>query len=105
MKVLKRYEILNSEGPIMVLNKHSDHWSLAFHGTRVHTIVDPSEMIAFLLSNGEITNDEKTYVYSNYSEGEKMDSLKLTTLLKELLDDHQNRWVNDEEYYNKYSKK
>jgi len=41
MKVLKRYEILNSEGPIMILNKHKDHWSLSFNGTRVHTIVDP----------------------------------------------------------------
>lgn len=104
MKVLKKYEILNSEGPIMTLNKHENHWSLEFYGTRVCTIVDPYVMTSFLISDGEITANDKTYVYSNYSIGERMKPEDEKILLKELLEDHLDMWENNEEYFNKYNK-
>lgn len=105
MKVLKKYDILNSEGPIMTLNKYENHWSLAFHGTRVCTIVDPYAMILFLISDREIIANDKTYVYSNYSIGERMKPKDEKILLKKLLEDHLDRWETDEEYFNKYNKK
>jgi len=62
-------------------------------------------MTSFLISEGEITADGKTYLYDNYSIGERMDQTEQIILLKELLEDHLDRWENDEEYFNKYSKK
>ena len=105
MKVLKKYEILNSEGPIMLLKKHKDHWSLTFHGTRIHTVVDPAEMISFLTACSLISTEKKTYRYDDYSEGEKMRTEDLANLLKDLLEDHNDRCDSDEEYFNKYCKR
>jgi hypothetical protein len=84
MKVIKKYEILNSEGPIMILHEHSDHLSMEFNGSRVHTIVEPREVLAFLLGKGSITNEDRVYHIDNYTEGEIMQPEKMSELIKNM---------------------
>ena len=102
MKVLKKYEILNSEGPIMILNKHSDHWSVTVHGSRVHAVVNPYEMLSFLTADGLIEIDSKTYRFNDYSVNEKLDFESYIDLVQTLWKEHKSLREKDKDYDAKY---
>ena len=104
MKVLKKYEILNSEGPVMILNKHTDHWSVSFNGSRIHTVIEPYEMLTFLTANGTITSEDKTYRFGDYPQDMKMSFSNFNALVEILWEDHKSLCKNNEEYSKKYCK-
>ena len=105
MKAIRQYTILNSEGPVMTFNRFTDHWSASFDGTRVHTIIEPIEMLEFLTGNGVISSDKKSYRYNDFPTDMRMNTVKLGLLLETLREEHNKLCISNKGYYDKHYKK
>jgi hypothetical protein len=68
MKIEKSFELLNSEGPIIVIEKIDGYWHYKFNSSRGRTVTTIKEILNAIWNNVPIIDEQarKTYVLGNY---------------------------------------
>lgn len=94
-----KIELLNFEGPFLILQKIGDHWSFKFHDTLIATIVEPREILDILSGRKPILHNSKLYFYNSYSPESKPNVDAMLSLVTMLTHEEMDRCKNDKEYF------
>lgn len=76
MKILKSFELLNSEGPILKIEKRENHWAYSFHDTDIRVISNTEEILSFILGYSTICHPvtRNTMSWDQYPDSMKVKS-------------------------------
>jgi hypothetical protein len=100
-----KIELLNFEGPFLILQKIGDHWSFKFHDNNIATIVEPREILDILSGRKPIMHNNRLYFYNSYSHESKPNQEEMLKLVTKLTAEEMDRCKNDKEYFfNTYCK-
>ncbi len=101
MKIEKTFDLLNSEGGIIKIQKIDGFWHYKFHKTQGHTITNPKEILDSIL-NGKVIIDRqagKSYFLNEYPLSMKGDNPEYyQSIVKTLLDEELQK-CKDPEYF------
>jgi hypothetical protein len=90
MKIQKSFELLNSEGPIIKIEKIQGNWHYKFDGSRQHHITTPKEILSAIWNNDYIIDHttNKNYRLGDYPISMKGDDPKYyEEIIKHLISD------------------
>lgn len=102
MKIEKTFELLNSEGPIIKIEKIDGHWHYKFHGSRGHTITTPKEILDVIWNNKAIvdTNKGEIYFLNDYPISMKGDDPKYyASIIEYILKEELDKSIKNPEYF------
>lgn len=100
-----KIELLNFEGPFLILQKIKEHWSFVFNDSKIAMIVEPREILDFLSGRKPIVSNNKMHFYNSYSHESKPNEEKMLSLVTMLTNEEMERCKTDKEYFfNTYCK-
>jgi len=99
MSPTHKIELLNSEGPVLTLQKVGEYWSFSFDGSKVSLITDTREILDFLSGKKPIVHEGKMYLWDSYSQDMKPKMEVLSNFVISLMKDEINRCRDDQEYF------
>lgn len=100
-----KIDLLNFEGPFLILQKIKDHWSFKFHNNRIESITNTREILDFISGKKPLANEGKLYFFNSYSHEAKPKEDKMLDLVSRLLREEEERCKTDKEYFfNTYCK-
>lgn len=98
MKVEKSFDLLNSEGSIIKIQKIEGYWHYLFHGSRHHHITTVKEILSSIWNDDLINdpNSRKTYKLSEYPISMRDNH---TAIVEYLLRSEFEKSIKDPEYF------
>jgi hypothetical protein len=100
-----KIDLLNFEGPFLILQKIKDHWSFKFHNNRIELITNTREILDFISGKKPLVNEGKLHFFNSYSHEAKPKEDKMLDLVNRLLREEMERCKTDKEYFfNTYCK-
>lgn len=105
MKIEKSFELLNSEGPIIKIEKIQGNWHYKFNGSRQHHITTAREILSAIWNNAWIIDHtgKKTYQLGNYPISMKGDDPKhYEEIVKYLVNEETEKMRKDPNYLKNY---
>lgn len=102
MKIEKSFELLNSEGPIIKIEKIQGNWHYKFNGSRQHHITTAKEILSAIWNNDYIIDHStsKFYRLSDYPISMKGDDQKYyEEIIKCLISDELEKINKDPLYF------
>lgn len=105
MKPSFNIELLNFEGPFLILQKIGDHWSFKFHDNKIATIVQPREILDIISGKKPIMHNNRLHFFNSYSHESKPNPDEMLKLVTKLTNEEMELCKNDKEYFfNTYCK-
>jgi hypothetical protein len=101
MKIEKSFELLNSEGPIIKIEKIQGNWHYKFNGSRQHHITTAKEILSAIWNNSWIIdyNGNKNYRLGDYPISMKGDDPKYyDEIVKYLIEEETEKMCKDPNY-------
>lgn len=100
MKIQKSFDLLNSEGPIIRIEKIDEIWHYNFNQSKFRHITTIKEILKSILENKAIVDGKsgKIYFLSDYSEHMKCD---YEEVVEYLLEEELIKCKKDTEYFKK----
>jgi len=100
MKIHKSFELLNSEGPVLKIEKREGLWNYSFHGSPISVITNPSKILSFILGSTEIVHPktEKIFRWKDFPSDMKPENqirLAIVELMKEEIES-----INNQDHFN-----
>ena len=99
--IVKSYELLNSEGPIVIIQKDSQYWHWKFFGCNELVITTPKEILNFISGLTTITDPKGTvYDWKEHEMGMKGDNPEyIKRIVNDLIQDELFLCNNDPDYF------
>ncbi len=95
MKIQKSFELLNSEGSVLKIEKRNGIWNYAFHGTSISIITNPSKILSFILGHDVLVHPKtkKVFAWEDFPSNMKVEDqirLAIIELMKEEIESIKN---------------
>jgi len=105
MKSSLSFDLLNSEGPIVKIEKIGPYWNWKFHNASYHIITTPREILNFIADEYVLLNQSISerimFKWSEFSEDMKPDREKLNKIIEILLKEEIELCKTDSAYFYK----
>jgi hypothetical protein len=102
MKIEKTFDLLNSEGSVVKIERIQGNWHYKFHGSRHYHLTTVKEILSVIWNDDEITdpNSGKTYRLSEYPLSMKGDDTSYyEMIIEKLLDEELKKMSKDPIYF------
>lgn len=96
----KSIELINSEGPIVKIEKVGSVWNFVFHGVPYSVVTSRREILEFLCNDLEISDGNKKYLFNSYGTM-RLKKTKLKEVIDMLIDEEYNKIKEDKNYFYK----
>lgn len=104
MKLEKSYDLLNSEGPLIKIQKIGGLWHYQFNGNKTHLITSIKEILGSLIEGKGIIDraNGRIYFLNDYPISMKGDSpAYYESIIKDLISEELEKCKKDHEYFKK----
>jgi hypothetical protein len=100
-KITKSYELLNSEGPIIQIQKIKDRWHWKFYNSKVQVVTTTKEILDFICGLSVLKDPRgNTYIWTDYPSSMKGGSPEyIQKIVLELLQEDLEKCKNDINYF------
>lgn len=102
LKIVKSFDLLNSEGPIIKIEQIQGNWHYKFHDSRYHSITTAKEILSAMCNDDLIIdyNTNKSYRLGEYPISMKGDDPKYyEEIIKKLISDELVKIKKDHQYF------
>ena len=103
MKLQKSFDLLNSEGPLVQIQKIGELWHWKFHTSNISTVTSTREILDFISGNIDIKDHNgKTYRWNDYGMSMKGDTPEyIQKIVLVLLGEEMEKCKRDINYFTK----